>query len=333
MSHDHDHDDEISPQEMLLHAGSKAISNLVSAPFETTKILLQVQNRTSTESSTDSTNDAGDADTDPLWTLTGQGNAFRTVPFGQWWKANASRAAAEMIQSLLETSIRTTIDPGPELEEIMVLDRVTNSPVTIEVIPEPPLDALALTANIAGAAISGLVINPLELIHARLVVQRRVNGRLYYSDVVRAVTRIYEEEGVAGFFAGAVPTMIYYAVHTIMSDMGDQILEELLGFAPEDNPLLFGLCDFAWHLVRLGIQLPLETVRRRLYIQGAVQRGMPTVVRTTSRSTPYKDSVDVVSRIIAEEGPGSLYAGFLTQFTFTSTLICAYYSFGAFNLA
>ena len=59
---------------------------------------------------------------------------------------------------------------------------------------------------------------------------------------------------------------------------------------------------------------------------------MVPLVRTTRPQRPYLNVTDALLRIVAEEGPSALFAGFVSTFAFSSSVIVVYYTSGASSM-
>mmetsp|Transcript_10355 Transcript_10355/g.23044 ORF Transcript_10355/g.23044 Transcript_10355/m.23044 type:complete len:324 (-) Transcript_10355:63-1034(-) len=156
-----------------------------------------------------------------------------------------------------------------------------------------------LVASACGAAGSCLVSVPQEVIKQRLVTG-------VYSSFREAVSKIWQADGVLGFYSGWKPTMsrnVPFVVTTFTSrDMlTSRILmykqqkdKEVLALTPMEN---IGIGITSALIAGLMTQ-PIDVIKTRMMTQAA------------SKAMPYTSALDCATSIVRTEGWRKLYSGF-----------------------
>lgn len=157
-----------------------------------------------------------------------------------------------------------------------------------------------LVASACGAAGSCLVSVPQEVIKQRLITG-------VYSSFREAVSKIWQAEGVLGFYSAWRPTMsrnVPFVVTTFTSRdvMRSRILkykqekdkEQLAALTPMEN---IGIGITSAMIAGLITQ-PIDVVKTRMMTQAA------------SKALPYTSALDCASSILRTEGWRKLYSGF-----------------------
>ncbi|TPX31553.1 hypothetical protein SmJEL517_g05146 [Synchytrium microbalum] len=167
----------------------------------------------------------------------------------------------------------------------------------------------SLATTIGSHVFTGWMLSPFELVKTRLVVQTTNPFHRKYKGFLHCISTVSNEEGLSAFYGGPslLPTLLYYTLEPIFADAHHFIIYRVIGISMESSPLLYALADLGLTTLNLGITLPLETVRRRLFAQQSrikrrtsSTREFVTCVRRSS--IPYTSMWNVLYRIVTEEG-------------------------------
>ncbi|XP_075585469.1 solute carrier family 25 member 32 isoform X2 [Dermatophagoides farinae] len=168
-----------------------------------------------------------------------------------------------------------------------------------------------LVAGISGGVASTLALHPLDLLKVRLAVNDgQVATRPQYSGLINAVTTIFRQEGVRGFYRGVTPNcwgagtswglyfLFYNAIKSHMSNVGDIQMNLNAGqhivAASEAG------------IMTLVLTNPIWVVKTRLCLQyGGMSEN---AVQPTKR---YSGMLDALTKIYRFEGIRGLYRGFV----------------------
>lgn len=164
---------------------------------------------------------------------------------------------------------------------------------------EAALDAKVYALFAAGGAfgctLTHLAVVPLDVVKTRL---QTAPGR--YANLADGVRTIYREEGGAMLLQGAAPTMVGYLWYGLTVYPGYEFFKRLYvalagpaGDAAYHTPLVLAAGASATFFACLGV-CPAEAVR----------------IRAVADPGFAPSGAAALRRIVAEEGPGQLYAGF-----------------------
>eukprot|EP01134_Creolimax_fragrantissima_P001854 CFRG1854T1 len=320
----HDEVDSQTLGDVALLVFLKSLSCTVCAPFDNTKILLQVQNRTQSGVQIQPSSDQLRGAEQVVENTDSQYGLLKLLKSNFLFRGNITKIIEETARTLLTKSISEAMYT-PELYEEEVSYGGQN--ITLLV---PDEDALApgamISTGIAGL-LTGALLTPLEVVHTRMVLQRKINGKAKYENTLQALALIYDEEGLEGLFAGWQVSAFAHGLLPLLESIEDALMYELFGGAfgdPGVSSFTYAICDFIYQVLVVQLQMPFEVMRRRLHVQGAVEHGYQPITRITR--TKYSGVKDTVTRIFAEEGPTTFYHGFLSHFLATTGAVIVYYA-------
>lgn len=176
-------------------------------------------------------------------------------------------------------------------------------------------DNMAIHKFLAGAIAGTAAVfacYPLDLVRTRLTTE--FEGQEHYRGIRDAFQKIYQAEGIRGFYSGIGPTLgvavpnfaISYSVYGTLKEHAyeDELFYNLRRIdadsgEPRLGLILTVLCGAASGIVATGITFPIDTIRRRMQIQNL------HVVKPEERLS----AIQQLSRLIHEEGLSSLYRG------------------------
>ena len=168
-------------------------------------------------------------------------------------------------------------------------------------IPFPTLVGCSLTAGGIGA----LIGTPADVALVRmqadtLLPKEQQRG---YKNVFDALIKISRQEGMAGFFSGATPTIMRgLSINVGMLTTYDYIKKINSSWAGENTQTNRFVSGFFSGWIAATLCLPFDFLKTRL------QRMKPNADGTY----PYKGVADAARKIIAKEGILSLYTGYPT---------------------
>lgn len=172
---------------------------------------------------------------------------------------------------------------------------------------------------------------------ARLVAQTSKPSLAKYQGTIHAVKTIIEEEGVETLFWGKdiVPCALQNIIDPFFQHCIPLIIDRCFHLTFSESPFAFSLVELALNTLQLALSIPLETVRKRLQIQGngKVASPKPFVTAVRTRQIAYTGVIDCAYRVVTEEafpsphnpkirsasfytphGMGALYKGFSFDF-------------------
>lgn len=166
-----------------------------------------------------------------------------------------------------------------------------------------------LLAGVSGGVTSTLVLHPLDLLKIRFAVNDgHLSVRPQYNGLVNAVTSIFREEGIRGFYRGVTPNcwgagtawgcyfLFYDSIKTWLLE-GNSTRQ----LGPGKHMLAAAEAGF----LTLIITNPIWVVKTRMCLQCAgVDMNVPAYKR-------YSSMVDGLAKVYRYEGVGGLYKGFV----------------------
>ena len=157
--------------------------------------------------------------------------------------------------------------------------------------------------------LTGFILSPLDLIRTRLIVQSSHPRYKTYTGPIDALRKILAEEGgLKGVYLHPhllIPTLLDCTLRSIVPFILPGVVASYLSFGaappnPVSSPFLWATSEFLGSCAGLLINLPFETVRRRLQVQ---PRGTaePLKACVELRPAPYNGIVDAFWHILTEE--------------------------------
>ena len=150
--------------------------------------------------------------------------------------------------------------------------------------------------------------------------QKTAGNRAKYLGVRHGLLSIWREEGLAGWFRGLSATLLHAALVPFCQAVKPVLLLSVVGLRQES--LAYVLGDFLLTTAQLALTFPVQTAQRRLQAQwtpvvrrGRQDRPFDPAVRLSALR--YTGVADCILRVAREEGIGSLYRGFIYQWTGT----------------
>ncbi|KAG7346243.1 mitochondrial carrier protein [Nitzschia inconspicua] len=167
---------------------------------------------------------------------------------------------------------------------------------------------------LAGAVAGSVAVSacyPLDLVRTRLTTQ--LEGHEHYRGIRDAFRKIYQTEGLLGFYSGIAPTMlvavpnfaISYSVYGTLKEytLDDELFYNLRRIDADSGEPKLGffltvLCGACSGFVATSLTFPFDTIRRRMQIQNLH-------VDPEHRLS----SAEQLTRLVRNEGLSSLYRG------------------------
>lgn len=181
-----------------------------------------------------------------------------------------------------------------------------------------------VTASICLNAAVGLLLTPLDLVRTRLVAQSIYPSEIKYKSLTMAISAIYKEEGgLSGLYPNkalsVISAILLPTLRILPMSLFNHFAESWIESIGVPSALAYPLAQFFFSCTNLAITLPVETIRRRLYLQ---HRKSNWIYRVTVSPTPYHGFWNCLRRICQEEGPQALYQGWSMQLA-SSTILLA----------
>ena len=186
--------------------------------------------------------------------------------------------------------------------------------------------AVPVTSSICLNATVNFLLTPLDLVRTRMVAQSIYADEIKCKSLTSAITAIYKEEGG---FSGLYPNKAFSIVSAVLlptlrilpmslfSHYAESWIETF-GVPPE---FAYPLAQFIFSCTNLFIILPIETIKRRLFLQN--QKKSNWIYRVPVSPTPYHGFWNCLRRICLEEGPQALYQGWSMQLASSTVLLAS----------
>lgn len=168
---------------------------------------------------------------------------------------------------------------------------------------EVPKSANSFTSGAAAGVVSTMFTYPMDLLRTRFAAQKDSKN---YKSISHALSKIYTQEGLNGFFRGLTPTLMsivpYMGIFFASYENFKSLIinqEYLKKIAPEAS------AGFIAGAFSKMIVFPLDVVRKRFQVQGPGRASF-------SQLPVYSTSVlKCISQIVKFEGIRGLYKGFV----------------------
>ena len=176
--------------------------------------------------------------------------------------------------------------------------------VFFKVDPKNP-QILPLVASGASAGMtSTLLTYPLDLVRSRLMMMGSSAGAQQYTGIIDCFSKTIRLEGVRGLYGGLGPTLVGIVPYAGVSFASFDVMKK---YMPKDE---YGqtktyyklLCGAIAGFVSQTVSYPVDTVRRRLQLQGSVVG-----------EKMYSSAFDCIRQIYKSEGMFAFYRGLTTN--------------------
>uniref|UniRef100_A0A914HLP3 Mitochondrial 2-oxoglutarate/malate carrier protein n=1 Tax=Globodera rostochiensis TaxID=31243 RepID=A0A914HLP3_GLORO len=176
-----------------------------------------------------------------------------------------------------------------------------------QTVATPPSFALKALLGMGAGGVASVIGNPMELALVRMTADGRLPPaeRRNYTSVFNALVRVTREEGVPTLWRGCTPTVIRaMVVNAAQLATYSQAKQQLLatGHFHEGIPLHF-CASMASGLATTVASMPVDIVKTRIQNMRIVD-GRPE----------FSGVLDVVRRVLANEGIFALWKGFLPYY-------------------
>jgi len=264
--------------DFLIGGVSAAVSKTLVAPIERVKLLLQVQDASSTIKAEDRYNGIGDCFQ----------RVLKEQGFSSFWRGNLANVIRYFPTQALNfafkdfyKSLTPKYDPKTQFWSFLA--------------------ANSMSGGAAGAT-SLTVVYPLDFGRTRLAADVGSGTDREFTGLVDCLMKTAKKDGVSGLYRGfgisVVGIIAYRAAYFGMFDTGKTIL-----FPDAKNANVFAMWFFAQVVtVSAGIlSYPLDTVRRRLMMDSGRAEKM------------YQGTMDCFAKIAKDEGPRAFFKGSLSN--------------------
>ncbi len=173
------------------------------------------------------------------------------------------------------------------------------------------LDTFNLTPSILRGLIS-FILTPLDLIRTRLVAQSIFPSERICTNVFSGLYHIFKHEGgINRLFPDRVFSLLYSFLPPILKHIPLMLLSGIAESVAESyqfpSGIAFASVQFFITCAETLLMSPLETIRRRLFLQSRVSGFW--IYRVPISERPYTGFWNALRRIYQEEGVGALYQG------------------------
>lgn len=190
-----------------------------------------------------------------------------------------------------------------------------------------------LLGSVFVTSLVNFLVTPLDLVRTRLVAQSIYTSEIKCKSPLAALKTIYREEGKNGLY----PNKIFNGLTAILLPALKILPISLFTHFTENSIESIGIpagfasaiAHFIFNCTNLLITLPIETIRRRLYLQ---VHSLPNSAKSKSYTqwiyrvpisqVPYSGFWNCFRRICQEEGVSALYQGWSMQLI-SSTILLA----------
>ena len=264
--------------DFLIGGVSAAVSKTIVAPIERVKLLLQVQDASSTIKAEDRYNGIGDC--------------FKRVineqGFASLWRGNLANVVRYFPTQALNFAFKDFY-------------KTIFNPYNPKTDPGKFFVGNCLSGGAAGAT-SLTVVYPLDFARTRLAADVGSGGDREFNGLVDCLKKIFMKDGPLGLYRGfgisVVGIVAYRASYFGMFDTGKAML-----FPDAKNANVLAMWAYAQFVtVSAGIiSYPLDTVRRRLMMDSGRAEKM------------YNGTLDCFAKIARDEGPRAFFKGSLSN--------------------
>jgi adenine nucleotide transporter 17 len=153
-----------------------------------------------------------------------------------------------------------------------------------------------ITGSIAGAATS-LITNPIWVLNTRIMV-RKDNDSKVKSSAFETAQKIFEEEGIAGFWRGILPALVLVINPVIQYTVFEKLKAWWEKKRGSLNAIDFFCLGAISKLCATAITYPYIVVKSRMQLK-----------ESKDKSQEYKSLLDGFKKIVDREGVKGLYKG------------------------
>ena len=264
--------------DFMMGGVSAAVSKTIVAPIERVKLLLQVQDASSTIKPEDRYNGIGDCFT----------RVVKEQGVASLWRGNLANVIRYFPTQALNFSFKD-------------LYKKWFNPYNPKTEPVKFFIGNCASGGAAGAT-SLCVVYPLDFARTRLAADVGSGGDREFSGLVDCLMKVAKKDGPQGLYRGfgisVVGIVAYRATYFGMFDTGKAIL-----FPDAKKANVIAMWAFA-QVVTVGAGVasyPLDTVRRRLMMDSGRKEKM------------YQGTMDCFKRIYLDEGGGAFFKGALSN--------------------
>ena len=264
--------------DFLIGGVSAAVSKTIVAPIERVKLLLQVQDASSTIKAEDRYNGIGDC--------------FKRVineqGFASLWRGNLANVVRYFPTQALNFAFKDFY-------------KTIFNPYNPKTDPGKFFIGNCMSGGAAGAT-SLTVVYPLDFARTRLAADVGSGGDREFNGLVDCLKKIFMKDGPLGLYRGfgisVIGIVAYRASYFGMFDTGKAMF-----FPDAKNANVFAMWAYAQFVtVSAGIlSYPLDTVRRRLMMDSGRAEKM------------YNGTLDCFAKIARDEGPRAFFKGSLSN--------------------
>ena len=188
-----------------------------------------------------------------------------------------------------------------------------------------------LLGSVFVTSLVNFLLTPLDLVRTRLVAQSIYASEIKCKSPLAALKTIYLEEGKNGLYPNIIFTglsaILLPALRILPISLFTHFAENSIESIGIPAGFASALAHFIFNCTNLFITLPIETIRRRLYLQvhslpNSAKSSARWIYRVPISQVPYSGFWNCFRRICQEEGVSALYQGWSMQLI-SSTILLA----------
>jgi hypothetical protein len=175
-----------------------------------------------------------------------------------------------------------------------------------KVSPTDPEPTRLVACGSAAGITATLATYPLDLVRSRLMMGGGAPGEvMVYTGIVDCFAKTFRAEGVRGFYGGLGPTLCGIVPYAGVSFASFDLLKKYMpkddeGHTPTQYKLL---CGASAGFISQTVSYPVDTVRRRMQLQGSSAVGGGAAARL------YSSSLACAASVFRNEGYAGFYRG------------------------
>lgn len=183
---------------------------------------------------------------------------------------------------------------------------------------------IPVTSSICLNAMVNFLLTPLDLVRTRMVAQSIYNNEIKCKTFSSAISTIYKEEGgLNGLYPdkafSIISSFLLPTLRILPMSLFSHFAESWIESFGIPAGFVYPIAQFFFNCANIVISLPIETIRRRLYLQS----NQRWIYRVPTSAIPYTGFWNCLRRICQEEGVHALYQGWSMQLASSTVLLAS----------
>lgn len=194
-----------------------------------------------------------------------------------------------------------------------------------------PLQTFPVIPVAGSIVLNGAVnflLTPIDLVRTRLVAQSIYPSELKCNGIVSAISSLYREEGgISALYPQAIfngiSSLILPTIRILPLSIFNHFSEAWIESLGIPSGFTYAIMQFVFSCTNLAISLPIETIKRRLFLQSRKKISQRWIYRVPVSPIPYNGFWNCLRRICQEEGASALYQGWSMQLASNTVLLAS----------